>query len=251
MYNIWRRKDVKHCIRCSREGALLCTTSEGGKMWNLVSDAIAREYFYLRHLKEEGCETLYQMQKWGSTFIYDIWMRIEEGCGTLYQMQKWRKYFYLRHLNEDWGRMWDIVSDAEVREYFYLRHLNEDWGRMWDIVSDAEAREYFYLRHLKEEGCETLYQMQKRGSTFIYDIWRRKDVGHCIRCSRKEVLLCTTSQGGGHCNRCRSERVLLCHLKEERYQRTYIHNTFPLHRLNSAQQLNGTGATVYKELDMS
>ncbi len=49
-------------ITCSSEGILLFTISEGGRMWDIVSDAVVREYFYLRHLKEEGCGTLYQMQ---------------------------------------------------------------------------------------------------------------------------------------------------------------------------------------------
>jgi hypothetical protein len=64
-------------------------------MFDIVSDAVVRECFYLRHLKEEGCGTLYQMQKQGSSFIF--LSTTSEG-----------------------GKMCDIVSDAEAREYFYL-----------------------------------------------------------------------------------------------------------------------------------
>jgi hypothetical protein len=33
------------------EGTLLSTTSEGGWIWDIVSDAASREHFYERHLK--------------------------------------------------------------------------------------------------------------------------------------------------------------------------------------------------------
>jgi hypothetical protein len=51
-------------------------TSEGGRMCDIVSDAVAREYFYLRHLKEEG------------------WGKIVSDAGV-------REYFYVRHQKEE------------------------------------------------------------------------------------------------------------------------------------------------------
>ncbi len=36
---------------------LLSTTSEGGWIWDIVSDAVERKYFYVRPLKEEDIVT--------------------------------------------------------------------------------------------------------------------------------------------------------------------------------------------------
>ncbi len=140
----------KNCIRCRSKGVLLCTTSEGGKMLDIVSDAEAREYFYL--------------------LLY-IWRR-KDGEKIVSDAEV-REYFYLRHLNEDWGRMWDIVSDAVERKYFYVRHLKEE-----DIVSDAVEKEYFYVIWRRKDICEhtiiyiSLTQTEQRTAI-------ERDGGHC------------------------------------------------------------------------
>jgi hypothetical protein len=84
-----------------------------------------REYFYLRHLKEERCRILYQIRSkvfYGGRMMHSIRYSCEES-------------FSVHHLKEE--RHGACIEKINAREYFFVSHLKEDgWATSGWLIKD-------------------------------------------------------------------------------------------------------------------